>query len=1188
MAAGLYRSAPVFHAEVDRCAAILRPYLAGDVRDLMFADASEANAARLAQTAEAQVALFTVEYSLARQWLALGVRPTGMLGHSIGEWVAACLSGVFTLDEALRLVAARGRLMEAQPSGTMLAVARPEAELRPLLSGGLAVAAVNAPDQTVLSGTTEAISNLERTLTDRGVPSVRLRTSHAYHSSMMEPAARAFAAEFAGVPRRAPTLRWISNVTGTWVTDAEACDPDYWATHMLGTVRFSYGLAALLEAGATVLLEVGPGRTLAGLAARQPGWTAGHAVISSMRHAREGAPDNVAWLRAAGRLWEAGVALDWNSLYGDASRRRVPLPTYPFERQRCWIDAPVVSASTVRGEGVRKLPDLADWFYLPSWKRTLSPVDLPVVTGGGWMFVADADGLAEKLADRLRTSGADAEIVETGSDAAARLAVLCNAGRAPRWIVSLRDITRSSTEEPGYTELVALAQMLAGASLPEGTRLTVVANGLQAFAGEHSLQPEKALLHGPARVLQREVSGLAVRVVDIIRPATGGEAEALAERLIAEARSDNGGEFVALRGRDRWVRTLEPVKIGPSELPPLRERGVYLITGGLGGIGIVLAGELVRLVRARLVLVGRTAPNGTVLAQLAQFEAAGAEVITAALNVADEAALVRLREDVRQRWGKIDGVIHAAGIVGGGALAGRKQHEGEAVLLAKVAGTRALDRVFGSDSLDFFALMSSLTAQLGEFGQTDYAAANAFLDAFAEARHAAGVPVLSISWDAWRDTGMAARGSQHAGLADWAEQQRPLRITNAEGAEIFRRALSAGAGHLVISAQELGARMRAAETQDVLDRAALPRRALQPRPALTTPFVAPDHQLDRAVAALFTDLLGVGPVGVDDNFFELGGHSLLATQVIARLRQTHGAALTLPHFFSTPTVAGLARTMGKNGSHVEREPALRPAPRSGLLPLSYQQQALWLLDRVAGESPQMNELGAQTIRGPLDPKRLQECFNEVVRRHEVLRTRFVEREGQPAQDIAAIMHIDVPVVDISERSDIAQDTEIERLAAELVAMPFDIASGPLLRARLVRRGAEQHVVLVVVHHIVFDGWSAGVFFQEMLAFYDAATRGAEPVVAKLPIQYADFAVWQREWLQGARRTLLENYWKNRLGGNLPALALPTDLPRPPAQTFRGERLAAAFDAGRTRRLEALGRAHGASLFMTLLALLRTG
>ena len=352
-----------------------------------------------------------------------------------------------------------------------------------------------------------------------------------------------------------------------------------------------------------------------------------------MRHSREAVADDALLLRAAGRLWSAGVALDWNAMRGDTPRRRVTLPTYPFERQRHWIEAPADAGRPSSGAArLEKRGDLADWFYLPSWKRALMPASLPAATDGAWLIVADAGGLATRLAERLTGGGAAVEVVAPGADAAARLSEMAGTSRAPRWIISLRDVTQLGAE-PAYAELMALLKTLAGAVLPTGARLTIVANGLQVFAGEQPLQPAKAMLRGPIRVLPREVHGFAARIVDIVLPATGAQSDGLAERLLAEARADEGFQFVALRGRDRWVQTLVPERLGPAVRPTLRERGVYLISGGLGGIGLVLAAELAKRVHARLVLFGRAAPGAQAQARIDQFNAAGAEVLTATVDV---------------------------------------------------------------------------------------------------------------------------------------------------------------------------------------------------------------------------------------------------------------------------------------------------------------------------------------------------------------------------------------------------------------------------------------------------------------------------------------------------------------------------------------------------------------------------
>lgn len=1142
LGADLYRTEPVFRAEVDRCAEILRPQVDFDLR--AFLTDARGDATRLARTDVAQPVLFTLSYALAKLWESWGVRPQAMLGHSSGEWVAACLAEVFTLEEALRLVAARGRLMAAQPPGVMLAVGLAEKETQALLSTALAVAAVNSPGQTVISGIESEIAAVETTLAARGVAATRLQTSHAYHSAMMEPAARALVNEFRGIPRRAPTRKWISNLSGTWITAEDASDPEYWARHLRGTVRFADGLATLLADLDFVLLEVGAGRTLLGLAERHLARRPTHTLVATLHSARETSEATTTTRTALGRLWAAGVAIEWPKVFAGETRRRVPLPTYPFAGERYWIDAQETAPSAVG-----KRADLVDWFHLPSWKRTLAPADLPAVTDGEWQVIPDAHGFSEKFVAHLRALGAKASTTAGAT--------------SPRWIVSLRDIGPVDDGEAGFAALCARGTTLGAA------RLTIVANGLQAFAGEQALQPTKALLHGPARVLPNEVPGLAARVVDILWPAA--DVDGLIEALIAEAR---GGDekFVALRGRERWAHVLEATPVSAPQQTSLRDGGRYLITGGLGGIGLVLAGELIRRAKARVVLLGRSAPDAATQRQIDAWRAAGADVTVVAADVTDERALQRVR-DVGRADGGWHGIIHAAGAAGGGVLARRTLAEQAAVLAPKVQGTLALDRVFGGEALDFFVVMSSLTAQLGEFGQTDYAAANAFLDAYATARRHAGAPMMSIAWDAWRDTGMAARFAATGALAAWQEEEKARRITNDEGVEVFLRALGADTAHVVISTFDLRARQAARPTPNGATTVVLKPQVRHRRPALAVEFRAPASEAERRIAAIWEELLGVDAVGVDDNFFELGGHSLLATQVVARLRDGGAHGLTLASFFDAPTIAVLTQRLGAT---VEDEPALVPVPRGERLPLSFAQEALWVLDRMEGQSAHYNEFGAQRIRGPLDAAVLGRALDALVLRHEVLRARFVAHADGVAQEIGPAFNVELPVEALAEAA-------LPSRAAELAAQPFDLARGPLLRARLVRLASDDHVLMVVVHHIVFDGWSSAVFFREAIALYDALARHATPDLPPLAVQYADFAAWQRKWLTGARRERSVAFWREQLGGRLPVLALPTDRPRPKAQAFRGRKLAVDLGADLTAKLEAVGRARGASLFMTLLA-----
>jgi acyl transferase domain-containing protein len=337
MAEGLYRREPLFRAQLDRCAVLLQDRLQVDLRALLYPPARETQAAarQLRQTWLAQPALFVIEYALAHLWRARGIKPEAMLGHSIGEYVAACLAGVLSLQDALTLVAARGRLMQELPAGAMLSVALSEQELWPLLGEELSLAACNAPALCAVSGPPEAIAHLQAHLAARGVDCQPLQTSHAFHSQMLEPILQPFRQLVAAIPLREPAIPYLSNVTGTWITATQATDPDYWVRQLRQPVQFARGVQELLSEPERVLLEVGPGRVLSTLVRQQ---AALRVVLASLRHPQESEDDEALLLSSTGQLWLAGAPLDWRGLYSGEHRQRLPLPTYPFERQRYWID----------------------------------------------------------------------------------------------------------------------------------------------------------------------------------------------------------------------------------------------------------------------------------------------------------------------------------------------------------------------------------------------------------------------------------------------------------------------------------------------------------------------------------------------------------------------------------------------------------------------------------------------------------------------------------------------------------------------------------------------------------------------------------------------------------------------------------------------------------------------------------
>ncbi|HEX8351629.1 MAG TPA: type I polyketide synthase, partial [Pyrinomonadaceae bacterium] len=537
MARALYESEPAFASEFDACVELLKPHLGTDLRGLNFPpeERAEEAARELEQTAFAQPALFVTEYALARLWMSWGVKPAAMLGHSIGEYVAACLAGVFSLEDALRLVAARGRLMQSMPGGAMLAVQSGEEELRPRLGERLSLAAVNGPAACVVSGTREAVEALEAALSEQGVAHTRLHTSHAFHSAMMEPILDEFAAAVGRCELRPPTLPFVSNLTGGWIEESQATDPRYWSRHLREAVRFGDGVKTLLGEPERVLLEVGPGRALSTLARR-----AGEHVsaVPSLPHPRDKQPEMASLLGALGRLWMAGVEVDWQSSHAPARRRRVPLPGYPFEGQRHWIKAEAKAAGLDKS-------DPAGWLYVPAWRRSVLP--FPGEGDGAasaWLLFGNDGPFSAKLAEHLRSRGVELVTARAGEglaqpseddyvlnprrreDYEGLFRELQARGRFPQVVVHAWNVTGDVGEgaraEPwedarcrAFDSLLFTAQALELVSPDAAVRIGILSDEMQKVCGERALRPEKSLLLGPLKVIPQEFPNLRCQSIDL-------------------------------------------------------------------------------------------------------------------------------------------------------------------------------------------------------------------------------------------------------------------------------------------------------------------------------------------------------------------------------------------------------------------------------------------------------------------------------------------------------------------------------------------------------------------------------------------------------------------------------------------------------------------------------------------------
>ncbi|HZI20303.1 MAG TPA: condensation domain-containing protein [Pyrinomonadaceae bacterium] len=741
MAAELYEAEPFFRRVLDECSEAVAPALGQSLGELLYPpeDRAEESSRKLSQPAWALPALLSVEYALASLWRHWGIEPRALIGHSFGEYAAACVAGVFSLPEALQLAVERGRLMERLPPGAMCAVNLPADEARPYLTGTLSIAAVNGRAQCVVAGAVAEVEALEEGWKQRRVGYRRLGVGRAYHSAMVEPLLAEFVQLVEQTSRRAPSIPFISNETGRWIEPEQATDAAYWGRQMRSPVLFAAGLDALQSQSLDAFVEVGPNQTLSPMVRQHLGRET--LTLPSLPSARGAAPARRTLLTSLGRLWQAGAEIAWPRFYAPERRLRLPLPSYPFERQPYWVET--------------------------------SPAERPAARRG---------------------------------------------------------------EVPG----------------PEGPH------------------------------------------------------------------------------------------------------------------------------------AGATKPEG--------------------------------------------------------------------------------------------------------------------------------------------------------------------------------------------------------EPADA------PRRHPVAREGMAQEYVAPRDELERRLTAIWGDVLQVEGIGIHDNLFDLGGDSLVATQILSRLRQAAGAQISLQDVLTHLTIAGLAEAIRQapaGGPARDEAQSLAPAPRDEPPPLSYAQERLWLIHRLAPDNPMYNLPAVVRLRGDLDLAALERSLNEIRRRHEVLRTTFPPRDDRPVQAIAPYRAEPLPLTDLSHLPESEREAQARRAVAETARAPFDLERGPLWRAAVWQLGPAEHVVTVVMHHAISDAWSMNLLFRELGVCYASFVGGVAPALPPLPVQYADYAHWQRRLLDGEALQPLLDYWKQKLAGAPAAAQLPARRPRPSRQSFRGARHSFAFSKELTDSLNALGREAGATLYMVLLAAFKT-
>ncbi len=811
----LYETHEVFRKTIDECALLLTEELGFDIRTVLFPAASdeEEAARKINETYITQPALFMVSYAQAQLLMSLGLQPDMLIGHSVGEYVAAAISGVFSLKDALKAVARRGRLVQALPGGAMLAVLLTEEQLRLILPVGLEIAVINSPGLCVASGPVELIDQFAVELNKTKTFNKKIPTSHAFHSAMMDPALPAFAEFFKEIRLSAPAIPIASTVTGQWLTAEESTNPDFWVKHVRKTVRFADAAKLCLDMAPAVFVESGPGQSLESAVKRQLAKDSPHGVISTIPSLENTTDPLIYFYSSLGHIWANGDYFKWE-LFDKSKRELISYPGYPFERKPYIIDFSLKDGAKAKTENKKK-SDINQWFFIPGWRRTAPPQRIPVngmatsdesSEKACWLLFTDDEGLCTEIDRQLNTAGITCFHVKKGKEFIQDNEGFClDPGRKEHYIQLVKKLksekwvpskiiyawSYSQKPEPGHlhplkAEQLAseyfygpmyLEQALIGEGFIKDLFLVFVVNHLFNVTGEPVLAPEKAMIIGPSRVIGQEHPGFIARLVDLPSASEPEQLKELGSFVVSECRLSADENIVAYRHGYRWVEDYTSIcpETGGLTEKSLIDNGVYMITGGISGIGMELAKYIARSVKSVLVLTHRSpiSPRSEWhdiaesagaddreamrVRDLLELESLGATVILAQLDASDYEGTRNLVEKIEKEMGPFRGVLHSAGMPGAGVIALKEKEQADLVLKSKLHGTLILHDIFKEKTLDFFFLFSSVSSIMGEAARIDYCGSNSFMDSFAQYRkRLTGDHTLSINWGQWGVVGMAA------------------------------------------------------------------------------------------------------------------------------------------------------------------------------------------------------------------------------------------------------------------------------------------------------------------------------------------------------------------------------------------------------------------------------------------------
>lgn len=1188
MGLDLYNHEPFFKDILDDCFSKYKKIKGENFKEIIFSEESvDENHLLISETRITQPALFIIEYALAKLLIHWGIQPDAMIGHSIGEYVAACISGVFSLEDALKLVIARGELMQTVEKGAMLGVYASYKNLVPVLEDcQVDIAAVNSNEFCVISGSFEHIQKTKSIIEAKRIVTIELRTSHAFHSRMMNSILNEFEDILNQIIIGKPEIPYISNLTGTWISQEQLNDSRYWSKHLRNAVCFAQGIDAIDNRFDPIFVELGPGKSLSGYV-KQSSKNSDCIITNVMRHQKEKTDDDLRLAEALGFLWLHGVPINWSKYYENEIRCRISLPTYYFNKKTYskYFDFKNISSKkSLNFNEAPKRNEINEWYYTQNWTQTSgTSIDTTINSDKAmWLVFADNHDVCDQIIPRLNgkvhkiKAGEKFQTFEefisiniiNPSDYENLFKILDINEYSKLNIIHALSLTGKDNLnlDYGFNSVILLAKALIKKKVQVPTKLFVFSEGIFPVIGFEKLHPVNSLLNGPIKVISQEHPFIQTKLFDLYFSENRKEVHFESDQIIEELISSNRENVVAFRFRKRYIQKFEHVNLSKAkeDFNVFDPNGVYLITGGLGEIGYELSSYFIEKYQLNLVLLGKTELDasknknfGSKLNKLQNLYELGGKVTYYACDIGNFIELSEIVENIEKSIGDIKGVIHCAGIVSKSSIL-MKNIEIEDCAIQfkpKVQGIINIDKVFCKKKLDFCVCVSSLSTILGGLGYLAYSSANSFLDAFVFNKNQEGNNWYCINWDEWNFN------KENSKLKS-VSLIRKEGIKPIEGIQTFITILENKLlKQVIVSTSELNERVNSwiKNSNNELKDEDYGDTEIEHKSNLA------NIDIEENLLSLWKEFFNNDNLSENDDFFALGGDSLKAISLIAAINKRLNVNITLLEFMGLLTVKKLHEFiyLQKIGDHYI---GIKKSEKKEYYKLSDAQSRIYFLQQLQTNTTVYNIKSIFKFSNFIvDVSRFESCINKLLERHEILRTSIEMIHNRPVQKICRKINFKLIYEKVGEQ--VINLKELENR----INLPFDLKFAPFFNIGLFHHFKDSYIILVQ-NHIITDGRSSRLFTKELIKLY------FDESLPEQQLQYKDYSEWQNSTYFKKKIKPLEDYWLSQFKEPYTNLNLPYDFPRPQLQSFNGEEISFTINSFTQSRIERFIKDQNVTLF----------